>query len=663
MKVFAELLDASKTRRVIQLRFQTPVGSLDRRLAGAYFSKTRMAWQLQLSLDACAALRVEFGEELEIGPRLWEWAAKERKRERKQAKLGRKLKSVPLDRVPAVAPALAKAMEARPYQAPGARFIAQGRNVILADGTGLGKTTTAIAGVIESGVPGPYLVIAPVTALETTWGRELDLRLPEHRVLVLSAANGVVEQRSHMMDLALRSEGSDRLWVVTNSSALATRIWWECRKCYPVRRWRNNGKPKSAVVDCEHGSTRVVTVAEHDQPAVFSREWGAVIMDESQDVLIRNSGVPTLNRTGARMLKVRADGIRLPLSGTPMRGNPLKLWGTLNWIRPREYGAYWTWVQRLWEVEKSGYGGALEIGKRKPDMEVRLGEMLDGVMLRRTREEVAPHLPPKLYQGTELYPGGPVAVWLEMTPAQARAYEAMARIGVAELEDGALTAIGGLAVLTRLMQFANSYGKMVEPGRTETPEEWNARMVFEPGPPSNKLDWTVQFLTDMGLVGKDREPEGKVIIASRFTKTLIMFQTALTLSGVASRRIDGSIPAKQRILAQDQFNDPHSGIDVIFLQTQTGGVSITLDAADDMIILDETHVPDDQEQLEARNDNRRPEERISQRRYWYLKSLGTVDQAIAEANAVMDRDQHQLLDGRRGVAYVRAVAAKMGAGR
>jgi hypothetical protein len=47
------------------------------------------------------------------------------------------------------------------------------------------------------------------------------------------------------------------------------------------------------------------------------------------------------------------------------------------------------------------------------------------------------------------------------------------------------------------------------------------------------------------------------------------------------------------------------------------------------------------------------------RRYWYLKSLGTVDEAIARVNLQAEYEGKALLDGRRGVAYVRAVFEEM----
>jgi SNF2 family DNA or RNA helicase len=642
VRVLAEI-GRSRGRPVIRLRTSARLKALHKRLAGFAWSQESEAWQGVLSLDACVALRKEFGDRLDVGPKLWAWAEAELAREKRLRKLSRRHEGVCLPRVADLYPQLMERLARRPYQTTGARFIADARHVLLADQVGLGKTSQALGGIAESGIPGPYLVVAPIAALETVWRREIERWLPGHSPTIVSASrySGTAARDAAIRE-ALRFNAATS-WVITNAQTIAAKDWWVCPKC--DERWVARGV-KSSVVDCEHPPDKVRTVAELFHPSVFEPEWGAILMDESQNILVRNAGGKTQVRNGALRLRSAEGGIRLALSGTPMRGTPLKLWGTLNWLRPQEYSSFWTWCGRFWEVEPAGYGGSMMIGVRKPGMEKRLGKSLDAVVLRRTKAEVAPELPAKQYMGDELYPGGPSGIWLEMEPSQARAYREMARGAVAELDSGTLTAIGGLAQLTRLKQFANGYGSTTD------------GIDFNPGLPSNKFDWTLQWLTDAGLVGKDAEPQGKVIIASQFSSWLWITQMVLaTKYGVPSRRIDGSVSEKTRISAQDLFNDPEGEIRVMFLQTQSGGASITLDAADDMIIWDETWVPDEQEQLEGRNDNRRPEERVAPRRYWYLRSKGSVDQHIADRNATLDRDQKQVLDGRRGVAYVKSIVA------
>ena len=92
---------------------------------------------------------------------------------------------------------------------------------------------------------------------------------------------------------------------------------------------------------------------------------------------------------------------------------------------------------------------------------------------------------------------------------------------------------------------------------------------------------------------------------------------------------------------------------MFFLNTFAGGVSLTLDAADDMVILDETWVPDDQEQLEDRIHRISRGETRSPATYWYVRTRGTIEEHIARTTLGKDTIQKRLMDGRRGVALAR----------
>jgi SNF2 family DNA or RNA helicase len=124
--------------------------------------------------------------------------------------------------------------------------------------------------------------------------------------------------------------------------------------------------------------------------------------------------------------------------------------------------------------------------------------------------------------------------------------------------------------------------------------------------------------------------------------------------GVEVCGITGKVKGAARQDVVNRFNAP-GGPRVMFLNTKAGGVGITLDSADDMVFLDETDRPDDQTQAEGRINNRRPEEKVAQRRYWYLKSRGSVDEGIAAVNYALDLGQMAMLDGRRGVNFAKAV--------
>jgi len=665
----------------MELATSHPFAGLDAEIPGAYYSARKRRWSLPLGMAVCRNVREVFGSDLEIGPKLTAWARMEIEREQSQRALGRTLAAVPLPGVEARSPRLAQALLSRPYQTSGARFVADGRWTLIADTPGLGKTTEAIAGVVESGISGPFLVAAPVAAMNDAWEREILTRLGDSaRVAVITGSKAQREAKLHR---AFHGGSRENLWVITNIEMLRTKIWWVCPEC--EQKWVASDKPKSTVVDCGHNPNKVKVEKDHQFPILFDVQWGALIMDECQRILLRNTGSSTQTRKGAMLLEMLPEGLRVALSGTPMRGKPQRLWGVLNWLRPDIFKGYWSWVERAWDVSQTGYGGARVIGRFREERRAAFEADLDRYMLRRTKQEVSPGLPPKAYMGTPLEPlnpNSPVAVWLPMEDKQARAYREMLMLSATQLDEGHLNAVGILAQITRMKQFSSTYGRMETVrrritgereasqrayrrarGAPDLPDElWEDIEVFRPEFPSNKWDWLEQWLRERNLLGEDdadEMPDTKVVIVSHFTSILKLISDRLVELKSKHAMVTGEVTGVGRQSRIDKFNDPISGINIMLLNTIAGGVALTLDAADDMVFLDETHVPDDQEQAEGRIDNRRPEDKIVQRRYWYLKSIGSIDEAIARKNMEKDADQKQHLDGRRGVEYAREVFATM----
>jgi len=617
--------------------------ALERAIPGAYFSKRDRRWTFPVTMDVCRDLRRHFGSRLEIGPALRDWAREQIAAETAQAETGRALGGVDLARLPDVEPDLAALLDSRPYQKSAVKFIQQGRNVLLADTPGLGKTTEAIAGIVEAGVPGPYLVVAPKTSLDVVWEREIRARLPRATPVVLSGP--VAARAAQLQEILDPAHPRESTWVITNIEMIRTKSFYVCPEC--GAEWPRTDYPKSAIVDCGHNPNRVKVRNQHEMPGLFAVKWGAVIMDECQKALLRSTGKPTQQRAGAKLLPVRSGGLRLALSGTPMRGKPQRLFGVLNWLDERTWSGYWAWVARYWEIKQEGYAGARTIGGFREEKAEDFARSLDRVMIRRTKLEVSPELPAKQYM-SNAQPGDllPDAIWLPLGEQQKRCYDQILKQASADVEGGRLDAVGVLAELTRLKQFANSYGRM------------SGALGFKPALPSNKWEWTLQFLAERNILpDRDEEPTDKVVIVSQFTSFLDLIYSELIGLKVPVRRVTGNVTGPKRIEAIDAFNDPESGVQVMLLNTTAGGVAVTLDVADDMILFDETHVPDDQEQVEDRINNRNPEAKIVPRRYWYLKSLGTIDEGIARTNLERDADQRHHLDGRRGVEYIREILA------
>lgn len=663
------MITIEKVGNRIHLRSPYPTAGLAKTVPGSTFNKgkegERPYWSLPLSLSACKALRDRFGQGIEIGPDLWIWAKAERDAIERLGALANAA-DAELRVVPEVAPRLAAAMSGRTYQRVGARYIAEGRNVLLADQPGLGKTLEALGGILELEVPGPYLVVCPKTAVESVWANEIPRWIPGATVVTTPDGR---ERRDTILDNIRPEEFTPQTWYVIHPEMVRTKSYWICRVC-KGQTPRKAGKCELA---CGHDPKGHTVRHDHTFPQLFQSVWGAIIADESDRSLLRATGKLTQTRIGMELLRdlgTRPDGVRIAVSGTPFRGRPHLLWSTLNWLWPDRYSAFWSWVELYWEVEDGGWGGSRTIGKLRADREEELWDSLKPVVLRRTKAEVAPDLPAKSYMGTPLTsePNSPIGVWLTMGEKQRKAYDQMLDSSFAEVDGGTLSAVGILAELTRLKQFSTSSGRMEERtkqlagedeamrrrmaarrGRDLGPDPLaEDRFVFRPALPSNKLDWLEERLVEWGF---PEDPDTKVVVVSQFTQTLELFAAELSRKGIASAMLTGNVVGRNRTNAIERFNT-EQGPHLMFLNTKAGGVAITIDTADRMVFLDETWIPDDQEQAEDRI------HRVSRPRpvqYYYLRSQNSVEEAIALVNLERDMATKRLLDGRRGVEYARWV--------
>lgn len=656
-----------KKGRRIEIRSNEPLPGLKTAIPGAYETVSGY-WTVPLSLESCKLLREKYGSRLEMGNELRRWATGVVENRQSMAKLAA-ASDAKLRVLPRVAPRLAKAMRARRYQRVGAQFVAENTATLVADDPGLGKTLIAMAGILEAEVPGPYLVVAPKTASDSVWRREILRWLPsDHKPVIMPKHRYQRERRIRL------TRYGPTTWLIVHPEMVQVAAWWVCGEliyepsagiinipnqivCGVKTRM---GSKQQTELDCGHIRSRGLTseLYETNYPKLFEIEWGAIIVDESHESLIRRKGYSTQRRRGLEMLALRGDGIKLAMSGTPFNSKPHQLWGTLNWLDPVMYSAFHRWSEMFWT--KGGYTG-YEIGEFRADREKLLWDSLSAIALRRTKAEVAPDLPPKMEMGTPLDPfveDSPVGVWLEMHGPQAKAYHEMAEYSIAQLESGQLSAIWGLEILTRLKQFACSTGDMEQRKVWLTDDDGNRyrgmKDFYVPRLPSNKFDWTIEALEEWGYPSN---PITKVVIVSFYTGVLGVFQQGIEEHFKTSpgkplcTAITGKTPADRRRGIIDRFNTG-DGPDIMMLNVKAGGTAITLDTADRMIFVSETRIPDQQQQAEDRI------HRVSNPRqcmYYYLRSLGTVDVGTALINVELKRASHRLLDGRRGVAYARRV--------
>lgn len=589
-------------------------------------------WEFPLKWDTCTRTREvaeKWNARIIIAPGLKEWAKAEKLRQDAIPNV-QSMELVELPRVRTEYPAIWRAVSARPFQSVGAAFAAQNKSCLIADQPGLGKTIQSIAAVIEAGISGPILVVAPKAAAKLTWPDELARWVPDDEVLVLGAHLPKADRGRLLKQVGDMSGANKRIWLLTSPNYL--RIRAKVDQYGKYERDAAGQKQINAVGEAEMG--------------LFSIQWSAVVVDESHQTLAGASGdkkKQSAQRVGLGALDVAEDGLRIALSGTPFRGKEEYLWGQLNFLRPDLYRSRWRWINQFFETYQDKYG--MVIG----GISDRAGMYKDAssVMIRRTKAEVAKDLPPKMYGGTPLdpnYPDDMIAVWLDMDPKQAKAYEQIKLKAEADLEGGTLMTTGILAELTRLKQFAGSYGMMTEEGH------------FKPTLPSNKFDWLVEFLDERGIA-KDLDKDApKVVVTSQFSQLIDVFGAELEKMGIKCWKFTGSTSDKNReFIKADWQNNADSEFRVLLLTTTAGGVSLTLDAASELVMLDETWNPSDQEQVEDRLHRL---SRMHQVTIWKVFSRDTIEEGIARANLERDFSIKAIIDGERGVDYARKVLGK-----
>jgi superfamily II DNA or RNA helicase len=269
-------------------------------------------------------------------------------------------------------------------------------------------------------------------------------------------------------------------------------------------------------------------------------DFDYVVLDEAQ--AIKNA--LTESAKAARLLRGRH---RLALSGTPVENHLGELWSLFEFLNPGMLGAA--------SVFKMAGGAA-----RNPDEETRrlLAQALRPFILRRTKQQVAPELPPKTEQ----------TVHCEMKPPQRQLYNELrqhyrnALLKRIEIEGLAKSKIQVLEALLRLRQAACHPG-LLDPKRC--------------GEPSAKLDTLLEQLREVTDEGH------KALVFSQFTTLLGIVRERLDTSRLAYEYLDGSTRDRQTPVERFQ-NDPNCRLFLISLKA--GGLGLNLTAAEYVFLLD-----------------------------------------------------------------------------
>lgn len=607
-------------------------------------------WHYPLSVDTCHALRRSFGEALRVGHSLADWYRVAAREAASQTTLGAATDST----LTRVAPAFANWL--RGYQRAGAQWIARGYrgNGLVADTPGVGKTPETLAALIEADIQGPVLVVCPKPSVRSVWGREMTDHLPDVPQYLCYGTRArrqkVIAQ--FLEDVAAEPETLRVLVCVAEMLRLEVGD-----PCYTVSGNKVSGMCQRGSAHAKH-TVRPAERKKDQVPVGFSYPelfdatalrggWATVILDESHKLLGSLSVAKgNLMGRGLKMIPQRTHARRYCLSGTPFgKGGRVEgMFGTLHWLWPDEYTSFWKWAAEWFVVEEAvvnrmGKTVKKIVGLKGSGTAVRYGDdnerqaiedflrTLGPRILRRTKAEVLQDLPTKTY----------IEVPCSMTTRQARQYRQLLEDAEVTTAGGMVMANGALALLTRERQVAN--GEL-------TLRDGTVGFTGQSG----KLEQLWEALDTRGIF--DGAPGPKLVICSEFNEFMDVVASALKARGVPFFQLDGRTTDNRRTRMLTQWQTDHTPAcpRVMLINTVAAGISINLDAADEMHLLDERWNPEENEQVEDRIHRASRNHKVF---IYYYRTEGTIDYSKAHSVEMKRRAQHAVLDGSRGIEYVR----------
>lgn len=269
-----------------------------------------------------------------------------------------------------------------------------------------------------------------------------------------------------------------------------------------------------------------------------------LILDESQ--MIKNPD----SKTAKAVRKLLANH-RLSLTGTPLENTLMDLWSQMTFLNPGLLGSE-TFFRHFYAqpIEKFKDVGRME----------QLRKIIHPFILRRTKEQVATELPPKVEQ----------VHYCEMSEEQEKLYEETKNayrnylLNLVDVSDFNKNKLNILAGLQKLRQIA-IHPRLVD---GELPRDFAVSGKYK------------EFMRRLEEVLAEKR---KVLVFSQFVKLLSMIEADVKDKGWEYAYLDGQ--TRDRKGQVDRFQkDPN--VQVFLISLKAGGVGLNLTAAEYVFILD-----------------------------------------------------------------------------
>lgn len=374
-----------------------------KQIPGSRWDKERRMWHCPLSWASCKILRTTFGDRLQVGPALLEWA--------KHEVISRIQPSVALRDALSVPDPGGLVAGLYSFQQAGAQFLITAGSALLGDPMGAGKTIQVIAAARAVNAL-PMLVVCP-NSMKRTWGREVEKWWPGVPVYVVE---GIAAKRAKMLALAADKPGI----VIFN---------WESVRIHSRL--------------APYGSISLTDKEKIPKELNFI-PFKCVVADEAHRMKD-----PKSKQTRATWAVAHGPTVqyRWALSGTPLTNKPDTLWPILHFVNPKEWPGKTSYIDRYCLSSLNVWGG-LEVFGLRPDMEAEFFDIFHPRFRRMPKEIILPQLPPIVHETR----------YVEMNAKQKKAYESMVETLTAVDSSGELViASNPISQLTRCTQYASAY--------------------------------------------------------------------------------------------------------------------------------------------------------------------------------------------------------------
>lgn len=340
---------------------------------------------------------------------------------------------------------------------------------------------------------------------------------------------------------------------------------------------------------------------------IFSHEWDAIVCDESHRLKNRNAN-RTKHLIGDDLVVKRTKHFWF-LSGTPAPNDPSELWpmlrATMPDVIPSKTGKpmnYWQFVNRYCRTKDNGFGIKIVGAKNMNDLRQRLAPYV----LRRKLAEVMPEIPAQSFE----------LVYFDAGDALRELEEDYQIEFMAKYLDGFYGEHSADEQLAMLDQIE---------------KDVKARIRRLTG--MAKVKHVVEWVKDR-LDGND----DKIVLFAHHRDVIERLEGELV--HYMPHVIEGSTPSTHRELAQREFRE-YPTCRVMIGQIQAAGEAIDLSAADEVMFVEASWVPKDNQQAAARVVN------IGKNKptfAWFATLADSIDEKIQRTVARKTADLAALFD-------------------